>query len=606
MRRTALLLFTLLLAACAGPHASGELAAPAPSRLVTVGVLAINDFHGHLEPPHQAVVAPDGKGGTVQVPAGGAAWLASAIDQLRAKYPDHLTLSAGDLIGGSPVVSALFLDEPTVEVMNRIGIDFNAVGNHEFDHGRLELERMAKGGCEQYTRRKPCALEPYRGAQFPFLAANTLTESGEPLFPATGMKSFGTGRNKVTIGVIGLTLKDTESLSPHEPNKTLHWADEADTVNALTPRLKAAGADVVIVLIHQGGRTRADPPQVPDPNGCDNFYGDIVPILDRLNPDVDLVISGHTHWAYICERPEPARATPLLVTSAGLWGEEVTDITLKIDPAMHKLVSRSAHNVIVQSIGHTGGGGVYHGVTDLYPRFAPRADIAAYVKRYTDAAAAVADRQVGWLGGPAVKTENRNASSGGPLGKLIADSQLAATQDAGAEIAFMNPFGVRTSLIPGADGTVTFGQIYAVEPFQNQLVTESLTGAEIKAILEQGFDNIGPEQILTPSVGFGFTYDRSRPVGSRIVAMTLNGKPIDPARTYRVTVSEYLANGGDTFTGFEKGRNRVRGMIDLDALEAWLKASPPRPVPTDPREVDLAPQLNKGDPNKISPPGVHY
>jgi 5'-nucleotidase len=572
---------------------------------VTVGVLAINDFHGRLEPPHQSVLAPDGKGGTVQVPAGGAAWLASAIDRLRAKYPDSLTVSAGDLIGASSVTSGLFLDEPSVELANRIGIDFNAVGNHEFDAGPAELKRKQAGGCEQYTRRKPCAVEPFRGAQFPFLAANTLTGDGTPLFPATGLKSFGTGANKVTIGVIGITTTETASLSSPALNRSLHWADEADTINALTPRLKAAGADVVMVLIHQGGRTRADPPQVPDPNRCDNFTGGIVPILNRLNPDVDLVVSGHTHWAYVCEYPVPGRAKPLLVTSAGLWGEEVTDITLRIDPATHRLVDRGAHNVIVQSPGYKGAGG-FVAETDLYPGFEPRADIAAYVKRYVDAAAQEAQRRVGWLAGPALKSENNAASSGGPLGKLIADSQLAAGQPAGAQIAFMNPFGVRTSLIPAADGAVTFGQIYAVEPFQNDLVTLSYTGAEIKAILEQGFDDNGPEQILTPSAGFTYSYDRSRPIGSRIAAMTLDGKPLDMGRTYRVTISEYLANGGDTFTLFTKGRDPARGMIDVDALEAWLKPSPPRAVPQDKREIDLAPQFDKGDPNKVNPPGVRY
>jgi 5'-nucleotidase len=595
-----------MLAACATVPRSASAPVMAP---VEVGIVAINDFHGNLEPPHQSVLAPDGQGGSVAVPAGGAAYLASAIESVRAKYPNHLTVSAGDMIGASPIASSLFLDEPAIEVMNRIGIDFNAVGNHEFDRGPDELKRMAHGGCAKWTERTPCALEPFRGAQFPFLAANTHTADGRTLFPGTALRSFGSGAGKVTVGLIGVTLKGTGDLSTAESRAKLTWADEADTVNAAVPGLKAAGADAVVLLIHQGGRTKIDAPAKPDPNGCDGLYGDILPILDRLDPRVDLVVSAHTHWAYICEYRAPGRDTPVLLTSGGLFGEMVTDIRLLIDPATHHVVARSARNVIVQSAGYTGAGG-FKSPTPLYPAFAPRADIAAYVARYAAAAASVADRPVGHLSGPAPKSEGAEGGRGGPLGKLIADSQLAATRANGAQIAFMNPFGIRTSLIPAADGTVTFGQAYAVEPFNNHLVTRSFTGAQLKALLEQCFDGIGPEQVLTPSVGFSFAYDRSRAVGDRIVRMTLNGRPVDPAATYRITVSEFLANGGDSFSVFTQGRDEARGPVDLDALITWLERAHMRthtlPVPQDAREIDLAPALSRPDPNRVSPPGVHY
>ena len=528
-------------------------------------------------------MAPDGKGGAVAVPAGGAAWMASAIDALRRRYPNHLTVSAGDLIGGSPATSALFLDEPTVEVMNRIGLDYSAVGNHEFDRGGDELRRIAGGGCARLAARPPCALHPYRGARFAFLAANTLTASGGPLFAGSALRSFGTGRRKVTVGLIGVTLKETGSLVPRSRNPGLRWVDEADAVNALVPKLKAAGADVIVLLIHQGGRTTAE---TPDPNRCDNFSGAIRPILDRLDPSVEIVISGHTHWAYICDYLAPGRARPLLLTSAGLYGEQVTELTLSLDPNTHRLVDRQAHNVIVQSPAYRDGRAVVRN-TALYPAFQPRADIATMVRRYAGAAATIAERRVGWLASPVAKTDGHLANTGGALGRLVADSQLAATRGAGAEIAFINPFGLRASLLTNADGSVSFGQIFAVEPFGNLLVTQSLTGAQIKAILEQGFDAAGPEQVLTPSAGFAYGYDRARPVGDRIVRLTLNGSPIEPGRLYRVTTSEFLADGGDTFTTFLQGGDRTPGITDVAALEQWLQATPSRRPPEDMREIDV-------------------
>ena len=595
------LLPTLLLAACATQTAP---LSTTPAQTVTVGIAAINDFHGNIAPPRQAVVAPDGKGGIVSVPAGGAAYLASAIDAIRAKYPNHLTVSAGDLIGGSPITSSLFLDEPTVEVMNRIGLDFNAVGNHEFDRGRAELTRMAKGGCEKFTPRQPCQIEAYRGAQFPFLAANTITESGEPLFPATALKSFGSGKSKVTVGLIGLTLQGTGALSPPTGIKGLHWADEAETANALVPKLKAAGADAIVILIHQGSRTADNP---PDPNGCTGLYGglnsDIRPILDKLDPRVDVVISGHTHWAYVCNYPSRDPAHHFLLTSAGLWGEIVTDLTLKIDPVAHRMVSASAHNVIVQSPAYRGSVGEKPN-TALYPNFAPRADIGAYVQRYVDAAAQFSQRPAGSLAGPALKLEGKLANTGGPLGHLVADAQLAATRSAGAQIALMNPFGVRKSLEPKPDGSLTFGQIYDVQPFMNELVTLTMSGAELKAVLEQGLDAEGPEQILTASAGFTYSYDRSLPIGNRIAAMSLDGKAIAPDRDYRITVNMFLANGGDSFTLFPKARDRTIGASDIAAFESWLQATPPRPVPVEEREVDLKPELKFY--KAPAPPGMRY
>ena len=558
-----------LLAACMTPGGVRLAAAAGP---VTVGIVAINDFHGSIEPPRQSVLAPDGKGGTVQVPAGGAAWLASAVDGIRAQYPNHLTVSAGDLISASQLASSIYLDEPAIGIANRIGLEYNAVGNHEFDRGRDELLRMQRGGCAQLTKRKPCQLEQFGGARFQFLAASTLTESGKTLFPAYAMRTFGAGKNQVRVGVIGLTLRGTSDLVSPDGIKGLTFADEAATINALVPVLKAQGADAIVVLLHQGGSQ--DNPN--NPNACAGFTGEIRPILDALDPRVDLVVSGHTHKAYVCHYGELNPAHPLLLTSAGVYGEEVTDITLEIDPVLHRVVAKRAHNVIVQSLPYTGARGPIAN-TALYPQFAPRADVAGYVQTYVDAAKDFAQRPAGHLAGPA---------SGRTLAALIADSQLAATHAAGAQIAFMNPFGVRAPLVPASDGAVKFADIYAVEPFGNTLITQSLTGAELKAVLEQGFDDNGPEQALIPSAGFAFSFDRTRPVGNRIALITLDGRPIDPAATYRVTTNNFLAQGGDSFNLFAKQRAAVIGVLDLEALQTWLEAVPLRAVPSEERVTE--------------------
>ena len=556
-----------LVAACATTGTTGT-AAP-----VTVGIVAINDFHGSLESPRQSVPAPDGKGGTVRVPAGGAAYLASAIDTVRAKYPYHLTVSAGDLISASQLASSIYLDEPTVGVANRFGLDFNAVGNHEFDRGRNELLRMQRGGCAQLTARKPCQVEQFGGAKFQFLSASTITENGQTLFPAYGIRTFGKGRKAVRIGVIGLTLKGTSDLVTPGGIKGLTFADEAQSINALVPVLKAKGADAIVVLIHQGGQQ--DKPD--DPSGCAGFTGEIRPILDALDSRVDLVVSGHTHKSYVCNYGDLNAGHPVLLTSAGVYGEEVTDITLQIDPAAHRVVSKRAVNVIVQSGSYTGALGPVSPTT-IYPQFAPRADVAGYVQTYVDASKAFAQKPAGHLAGPA---------SGKALGQLIADSQLAATRSVGAQIAFMNLFGVRTGLVPGEGGQVTFGDLYAVQPFGNTLITQTMTGAEIKAVLEQGFDTNGPNQALTPSAGLTYRYDLSRVIGDRVSDLMLDGKPLDSAANYRVTTNNFLAQGGDSFTLLAKQRDAVIGAVDLDAMQAWLEAVPLRAVPSEDRATEI-------------------
>lgn len=542
---------------------------------VEVQILAINDFHGNLEPPQLTVPVADGA-----VPAGGAAYLASALKQMRT--PSSVTVAAGDLIGASPITSALFLDEPTIKALTMAGLDLASVGNHEFDKGSAELLRMQRGGCEKYTRRVPCALEPFQGAGFQYLAANVVKANGQTLFPATAIKEVG----GVKIGFIGMTLKETKTLVSPSGVAGLDFRDEAETANAQVSGLKAAGVNAIVMLIHQGGSIQG---RFDDPS-CPGLAGDILPILVRLDPAIQLIVSGHTHNAYICQVPMPGGGTRLL-TSAGKYGALVTDIRLTFDRPGGALAGEKGEFVIVQ------GEPIQTArlTAPLVPAhriFPADAEVAALVKRYHDAAAGQANRPVGHLSGPVMKGNDGSESQ---AAALISDGQLFVARDqarGNADFALMNNGGARTDLLPEADGTVRFGQIFAMQPFANNVVTKSYTGAEIKAVLEQQFDSgrntVAQPNMLTPSANFRFSYDKSRPAGERIVAMTLNGKSIEPARNYRVAINNFLASGGDNFTLLAGDANPVDAGLDLDATEAYLATNPP--VPMLGRITDLTPK----------------
>ena len=557
------------LSGCAAPVAERS-----ASRLVEVKVIAFNDLHGNLEPPKQYVEHPAPGEGATRVPAGGAAYLASAINALRARNPNNVVVTAGDLIGASPLTSGLFLDEPTILAMNLIKLDFNAVGNHEFDRGRAELLRMQNGGCEKLTKVEPCRLDKnFPGARFGFLGANVLTENGSTLLPGTGMRSFGSGAARVRVGFIGMTLKNTPALIDQRGIAGITFADEADTANALAARLRSEGADAIVLLIHQGLYTKVG----YNDKGCGGVSGDLLPILDRLDPSIDLVVSGHTHKAYVCDygRINPSR--PFLVTSAGLYGTLVTDISLSIDPVSRKVTAKRADNLIVQSEAYTGPEGEVP-VSSQLPRYEQEPAMAALIARYADAAAPLANRIVGRLTAPA--TEAKGPSGERVLGNLIADAQLAAAKPLGAEFAFMNSTGVRTNLVPAADGSVTFAQLFAVHPFGNRVVVKSFTGRQLKAILEQQFGAEGKApNLLLPSNNFSFAYDQRRPPGQRVLDARLDGAPLRDDRVYRVALNSFLAGGGDNFTLFAEGTNQVDGPQDTEALEAYIAAANPLTPP---------------------------
>ena len=565
MRRDRLLLIAM--AALPGCATVPRAALP-----VEVQILAFNDFHGNLEPPGLTVAAADG-----EVPAGGAAYLAGALTRLRTGR--SITVSAGDVIGASPLISSLFLDEPTIDAMNAMGLELNAVGNHEFDRGAAELQRMQVGGCQKYTPRIPCRVEPFAGATFRFLAANVFGPDGKTIFPGTALREIG----GVSIGFIGMTLRDTPTMVVPTGVAGLRFADEVTTANAASAELVAAGARAVVLLIHQGGSISGR----FDDQSCPGLDGAIVPIVAALDPAIRLVVSGHTHNAYICHLPLPGGGERLL-TSAGKYGTLVADIRLTFTGGA--LVGEKANFVIVQGAAIANAKQAVS-LSAAHPVFAADPAVAAIVARYHDASAHEGERIVGHLGGVAAMG-GAGAESGAAA--VVADSMLFASRAPAAgraDFALTNSGGARTDLIPGPGGAVTFAQITALEPFANRLITKTMTGALVKAVLEQSFDSgtnsAERPNMLIPSANVHIDYDRLRPAGDRVTRVTIDGQTLDPARNYRVTVPNFLSDGGDNFTKFRDGTDPVEGGGDLDAMEAWLATSPPAPVLG--RAVDTTP-----------------
>lgn len=529
---TAALLGAALLTGCA----------TRPAEPVRVKVLAINDFHGNLKPPGGGIriADPAEPGKTVVVAAGGAEHLATAVAELRAQNPNHVFVAAGDLIGATPLLSALFRDEPTIESLGLMGLEASAVGNHEFDRGAVELLRLQAGGCHIEGCKGPA---PFTGARFQYLAASTIDEkSGRTLLPPYHVKRF----QGVPVAFIGLTLKDTPNIVMPSGVAGLRFADEAQTVNALVPQLQASGIHAIVLLIHEGGFAAGDY------NECPGISGPIVGIVERLDPAVQVVISGHTHRAYNC------RIAGRLVTSGDKYGTVLTQIDLTLDATSGKVTRAVADNVIVRP-----------------EVFARDAQQTALIAAYEQLAGPLGRRVVGRI--TAALPREENAAGESPLGQVVADAQLAATVAAGAQLALMNPGGLRTGLVLPADGVVRYEDLFAAQPFYNNLVTITLSGAQLVQLLEQQWAGQPRPRVLQVSRGFGYTWDASRPPGQRVDAgsLRLNGSPIAPDTPLRITVNSYLAAGGDNFSVLKAGTGAVTGMMDVDALELHLKSNDP-------------------------------
>ncbi len=532
----------------AGPAAG----APPPdktgrAKTTQVQILGLNDFHGALEPP-------GGSGGRIGTTnAGGVEYLATHVDQLRATNPNTLFVSAGDLIGATPLISALFHDEPTIEAFNLMGLDYNGVGNHEFDEGVGELLRMQHGGCHPVDGCQDG--DGFAGAEFDMLAANVAyKESGRTIFPPYKIHEF----EGVNVAVIGMTLEGTPDIVSPAGISTVDFYDEADTINALVPLLKAQGIETFVVLLHEGG-TVSDPITETTINSCNNSRGALPPIVERMDDDIDVVVTGHTNWAVNC------LIDGKIVTGAAHQGRLVTDIDLTLSRATKEVVAHKVNNTIV---------------TRTVPKTPA---LTSLVDKYRTLTAPLANRVIGRVSTDVTRATTPAGESA--LGDVIADAQLHATKPAGlggAQITFMNSGGIRADLTyPSSpagegDGSVTYGEAFAVQPFGNSLVTMTLTGAQIDTLLEQQFDNpvIGQNRILQVSEGFAYSWSAGAPTGSKVdpASITLNGVPIDPAASYRVTVNNFMADGGDGYTVLPSGADRLGGDVDIDALEKYFTA----------------------------------
>ncbi len=544
----------------------------------SINILAFNDFHGNLEPPKRFIEAedPTDTNKSVRIPVGGVSYFADAINKLRAQYPNNAVVSAGDLISASPLTSSLFLDEPTIETMNEIKIDFNAVGNHEFDRGTDELRRLQNGGCQQYTTTKPCQInKDFAGAKFNFLAANVSLKADpkRTLFPAYKIKRYG----NIPVAFIGLTLEATPTIVSAAGIKDVDFHDEAETVNSLIPELKKQGVEAIVVVVHEG----VAPSTKFNAKTCAGLSGPLTGILDRLDTAVDVVVSGHTHQSYICDYSTLNPQKPFLLTSAGQYGTAITNIKLELDGKTGDIIKKDAQQVPIQSEAYTSGTTTVN-LTNLYEKFNKTPSIEAILDKYRQAVTTISARIVG----TATTVINRNAAESGEtaLGNLIADAQQAAALTAsnqGSDFTLMNPGGVRADLQTNSNNQITFGDVFAVQPFGNSIITLSLTGQQIRELLEQQWSgaNADRPRILQPSKELSYTYKKDTTAVPRATQIMISGQALMDSKSYRVTVNSFIADGGDNFTVLTKGTNRVGGGQDIDALEKYINQNSPVQAP---------------------------
>jgi 5'-nucleotidase len=585
VRRLLVIALAVAVVASGGP-ALTQTAVPAGS--VTIKLIALNDFHGYIAPSETARLPVTGDPGkTVTEPVGGVAYLATAIRQLAAQNPLHAVVGAGDMVGASPLNSALFHDEPTIESLGAAGLEYTSVGNHEFDEGKVELLRKQNGGCRAggTIGKDTCLNGTFAGAKFKYLAANVIDQStGKTLFPAYAIKQFDIGNGKhIGIAFVGVILKDTPSVTTAAGVRGVTFADEADTINALLPQIAAQGVHAVVVLIHQGITNKGSGAT------CSGPSGDLLPILDKLDPSIALVISGHTHRAYICPHGEGTQHSKVFYTSAGRFGQMLSNIDVTVDTATDTITGvRAVNESVVNDV-------TPNPAPASFTAFAPEPVIARNIALYLQATAPLVNRVVGHI---AADFTNSPLESGLPvdatsgessMGDLIADSRLEATQSFGAVAAFINPGGIRSVLrVRALDGSktpgdVTYGETYSAAPFGDLLYTETLNGTQIYDLLAEQWLNKKSGQILGVSRGFTYTWDAHLPDGSSKVipgSVMIGGHPVVPNGAYRITIDSFLADGGDEFTVLRNGSAKVAGEIDRDALNEYItKHSPVAPAP---------------------------
>ncbi|PTX51477.1 5'-nucleotidase [Melghirimyces profundicolus] len=480
---------------------------------VQLQLLGINDFHGQLN--------VDRKIGDAK--AGRADYLASYLKEREASVKNSWTVHAGDMVGASAPVSALLQDEPTIEFMNHMEFDAGTVGNHEFDEGVQEMLRLIHGGEHEATG-------DFEGADFPYTVANVVwEESGKPVLPPHLIKKV----QGIPVGFIGIATTDTPNIVTPSGVKGVKFTDASDAINREVDKLKAKGVQAIVVLAHEGAFQDQQTGEMDGP---------IVDITRNLDDEVDVVIAGHSHSGL------NGNVGGKLLVQSYSYGTAFSDIDLVLDRRTGDVVEKSAEIV---NTWHDG--------------IEPDAEVRAMVEKYEEEVAPIINREIG----QAAETIIRDPSPAGEsaLGNLIADAQRWKT---GTDFAFMNPGGIRSDI---EAGTVTWGDLYTVQPFNNNLVTMTLTGEQIERLLNQQWQD-GRTRMLQVS-GLTHTWDASRPAGDRIVDLKkADGTPIEPDTRYTVTANSFIAAGGDHFSVFTEATDQVVGPVDLDALVEYIGQLP--------------------------------
>lgn len=493
-----------------GENAGGR----SPSqRLIDVQILGINDFHGQLNVTQWVN----------EKPAGRADYLAAHLKRRAAANKNTLIVHAGDMVGASPPISALLQDEPTIDFLNRIGVDVGTLGNHEFDEGVEEMLRLIRGGSHPNTGDFP-------GADFPYVVANVLDKkTKKPILPPYVVKRVG----GVPIGFVGVVLTDTPSLVNPAEVRSVEFVDEVTAINRAVKQLKKKGVRAIVVLAHVPGSSHLDG-SAPT--------GEIVDVARSVDDEVDVIFAAHSHQ-YM-----NAVVDDKLLVQAYSYGTAFADVDLEIDRRTKDVVGKRAEIVTVWQEG-----------------IRPDPKIRKMIEYYEEKTAPLVNRVVG----TAAKTIRRaqNESGESELGNLIADAQRAAMR---TDFAFMNPGGIRADI---EQGEVTWGELFAVQPFGNNLVKMTLTGEQVRRALNQQWQQSSTRMLQIS--GLRYTWDDNRPVGDKVVDIFLpDGSLLEPDAVYTVTVNSFLAEGGDNFTVFTEGTDREVGPVDLDALVEYVKQLP--------------------------------
>ena len=511
-----------------------------------LSIFSINDFHGHIQPKSPTPLMPrlpDAQTGEIKAQAaGGVAYLAAAMAKLRAGREHSVFVAAGDLIGASPLLSSLLKDEPSLAALGELSLVASALGNHELDAGLRELQRKANGECPDAG----CAWPGFKGPGFPYLAANMLdAQTGKPVLATHIIKEIAGFK----VAFVGAVTRDTPKVVLPKSIVGLRFADEADTLNALLPQLRAEGAQVLVAVMHEGATHQGAANDAS--YECPSLQGRGVDIAKRLDPAYAIIISGHTHQAYTC------KINGRLLVQAGSYGGWVTESRLMLDPTGKVLNAQAVNHPVLQSV------------------YAPNPAFVALVQRAAELTAAVRNKPVAELKQGAQRAAQAPFGDS-TLGNLVADSQLAYAKKRGpADLALMNPGGIRADLTVEPGRPVTMSDLFAIQPFANELVVMTISGAQLRDLLQRQLPKgDAPPRFLQVSSSLRYQWRKDEQGAAQLGAVTVGGLPLEATRNYRLVVNNFMAEGGDDQGVLRQGTERVSIGVDVDAMVELLTENP--------------------------------